>query len=196
MHSPYIVAIGGTTRPFSSTEKALRIALDAAEAAGAETALIAGQDIMLPLYMPEHPDRSAAAQHMLREIARADGLLVGSPGYHGSLSGLVKNALDYVEDLARDQRPYFSGRAVGCITTAAGHQGAVATLGALRSIVHALRGWPTPLGAAINTLESPFDACGGCTDPRATQVLQSIGTEIVEFARRWRCANTLTTNAA
>ncbi len=113
----------------------------------------------------------------------ADGIILGSPGYHGSISGLVKNALDYAEDLRSDARPYFSGRAVGCIATAAGWPGAVNTLSALREIVHALRGWPTPLGAAINSAENVFDEDGGCLVPRVAQTLELMADEVMSFAR-------------
>ncbi len=89
-----------------------------------------------------------------------------SPGYHGTVSGLVKNALDYIEDLRDDPRPYLDGRAVGCVATASGWQAAVTTLTSLRSIVHALRGWPTPLGAAVNSAQVEFTADGGCTDEK------------------------------
>jgi len=61
---------------------------------------------------------------------------------------------------------------VGCIATAAGWLGAVNTLGALRDIVHALRGWPTPLGAAINSAENVFDEEGTCKVPRVAQMLE------------------------
>jgi FMN reductase len=181
--APLIVALGGTTRANSSTEKALRIALAAAAAAGAQTLLIEGPALELPLYAPERPGRHPDAERLVDAVRRADGLLIGSPGYHGGISGMVKNALDYVEDLARDARPYLSGRAVGCIATGAGHQGAVVTLGAIRSVVHALRGWPTPLGAAINTAEPVFDAAGTCLDPRTAANLTTIGRDVVAFAR-------------
>jgi FMN reductase len=114
----------------------------------------------------------------------ADGIILGSPGYHGSISGLVKNALDYAEDLRTDVRPYFSGRAVGCIATAGGWLGAVNTLGALRDIVHALRGWPTPLGAAINSAEKVFDEAGACQVPRVAQMLELIAGEVLSFVRQ------------
>lgn len=183
--SPYVVALGGTTRANSSTEKALRVALAAAQRAGARTLLIGGPELDFPNYAPERSERPEAATRITAEIARADGLLIGSPGYHGGISGLVKNALDYIEDLARSDRPYLSGRAVGCIATGAGHQGAVVTLGALRTVTHALRGWPTPLGAAINTAEPVFDADGHCIDPRTASILETIGQEVVTFARRF-----------
>jgi len=117
------------------------------------------------------------------QLARADGIILGSPGYHGSLSGFVKNALDYVEDLRADSRPYFSGRAVGCIATAGGWPGAVNTLSALRDIVHSLRGWPTPLGVAINTSEPVFDNSGVCTVPKIAQTLDAIAEEVLSFVR-------------
>ena len=111
-------------------------------------------------------------------------MIVASPGYHASISGMVKNALDYLEDLREDPRPYLSARAVGCIATGAGWQATVSTLAALRAIVHSLRGWPTPLGAAINTAGTPSD-----DDRRRVGFqLDTIGAEVVEFALSRRAA--------
>ena len=180
-----VVGIGGTVRPDSSTDRALRVALDSAEALGAETVHFTGPQLAeLPLYSPSDPKRSPAAEQLVGAVRRADGLIVASPGYHASLSGMIKNALDYLEDLRGDERPYLSGRGVGCVATGAGWQAAVSTLGALRAIVHALRGWPTPLGAAINT--------AGDRDPgdgdKVVFQLETIGAEVVEFARLRRQA--------
>jgi len=184
MKSPYIVAVGGTLRPGSSTEKAMRHVLAAAANAGARTLLVSGPALNLPMYQPENPERSDLARDLVAQLALADGIILGSPGYHGSISGYVKNALDYAEDLRADARPYFSGRAVACIATAGGWPGAVHTLGALRDIVHALRGWPTPLGAAINTSEKVFDDAGVCTSPRVAQMLDLIAAEVLSFIDR------------
>jgi FMN reductase len=181
--TPYIVAVGGTLRANSTTERAMRFVLAAAERRGARTRLISGSALQLPLYQPDNPERSDGARELVAELALADGILLGSPGYHGSISGLVKNALDYAEDLRTDVRPYFSGRAVGCIATAGGWPGAVNTLGALRDIVHALRGWPTPAGAAINSSEKTFEDSGACLVPRVEQMLESIAGEVLSFAR-------------
>jgi FMN reductase len=164
----------------------MRHVLAAAERAGARTKLVSGSALQLPLYQPDNPERSDAARALVAELALADGIVLGSPGYHGSISGLIKNALDYAEDLRDDVRPYFSGRAVGCIATAGGWPGAVNTLGALRDIVHALRGWPTPLGAAINSAEMVFDEKGACQVPRVAQTLDLIAGEVMGFARSAR----------
>ena len=181
--SPYIVALGGTLRPNSSTEKALKAALKSAEAMGAKTLLLGGADIDLPMYAPERPERSDKAQRLVDELRRADGILIGSPGYHGGISGLVKNALDYTEDMRADPAPYFEGRAVGCIVTAAGWQATVTTLASLRGVVHALRGWPTPLGVTINTIEPAFDADGAVLSPRLQEQLDMVAQQVVAFAR-------------
>jgi FMN reductase len=180
--SIYIVGIGGTTRAGSSTEKALKVALAAASALGAETRLLGAEDLILPMYAPEKTERAPAARLFIEEIRKADGIILASPGYHGSISGLVKNAIDYVEDLAKDASPYIQGRAVGLIATGAGWQGAVATLIALRSVVHSLRGWPTPLGVPVNTLEPCFDADGNCVSPKLNEQLQILSREVVDFA--------------
>jgi FMN reductase len=184
---PLIVGIGGTTRAASSTDCALRHALQAAEDAGARTFLFDGAFLArLPHYSPENPDRNAEQEQLIEMVRKSDGMIVASPGYHGGVSGLVKNALDLLEDLRDHERPYLEGRAVGCIVTAAGWQASVSALAALRSIVHALRGWPTPLGATLNTSEKPFDAAGACKDEKTAIQLATVGRHVAEFAGKFR----------
>src|SRR4051812_9310979 len=148
---PQILGIGGTTRDGSTSERALRIAVDAAERAGADVDVLTAAELELPTYAPERGHAGPGAERLLELIAACDGLIVATPGFHGGPSGLVKNALDYIEELRADRRPYLDGRAVGCVVCAAGWQATTTTLVAMRSTVHALRGWPTPLGVTINS---------------------------------------------
>lgn len=177
MSAPHIVALGGTLRAQSTTGKLLASALEIAEARGARTTLLTGEDIAFPHYEPGNAD-SAAIGRYLEALRSADAVIVGSPGYHGTLSGLVKTALDYVEQLRSDDRVYLDGLPVGLIATAAGWQAAVSTLQALRTITHSLRGWPTPMGLAINTAE-PGDAVTKCNPQMEIMVGQ-----IFDFLRR------------
>lgn len=182
---PVILAIGGSTRVHSTSEAALRIAADGARAAGADVQVLSGRDLMLPIYDPDSTDRVGEAVRFLDLTRQADGLIIVSPGYHGGLSGLVKNALDYLEDL-RDgggsiHGAYLDGRAVGCIAVAHGWQAAVGTLHQLRQVVHALRGWPTPFGAVVNSSEVRLDE--PATAPAAVEQLHLVGQQVVEFAR-------------
>ena len=184
-----IVGLGGTTRPNSSSERAVRVVLEHVAAQGADVLMFGGPAIALPLYAPEVPFRTAEAQTMTEALRRADGIVLGSPGYHGMISGLVKNALDYCEDIRDDQRPYFEGRAVGCIACAAGWQAVGSTLAALRSVVHALRGWPTPLGVGINTVATRvFDETGACIDESVARQLKLMADQVTDFAHRERRA--------
>jgi FMN reductase len=149
-----VVGLGGTVRAGSSSERALRETLAACAREGAETELFAAAELDFPIYAPGVTRPDERVERYLDAIRRADGIVICSPGYHGGVSGLVKNAIDWVEELRTDERPYFDGRAVGLIVVADGWQATVTTLISLRSIVHALRGWPTPLGVAINAADS------------------------------------------
>ena len=179
---PSILAIGGSTRAQSTSEAALRLAAEGARGAGADVQILGGRDLMLPIYDPDAGTRVADAERLLDLVRNADGLIVVSPGYHGGLSGLVKNALDYLEDLRDDEGrgAYLHGRAVGCIAVAHGWQAAVGTLHQLRQVVHALRGWPTPFGAVVNSsevrLEEPTDV------PVVVEQLRLVGQQVTEFA--------------
>lgn len=179
---PSILGVGGTTHAGSTTERALAISLKAAEEAGARTMLIAGPDLDLPMYRPGDSTRCEKSKRLVDAFRQCDGLVLASPSYHGSVSGLVKNALDYAEDLREDIRVYFDGLAVGVIACAGGWQASVQTLMALRNITHALRGWPTPLGAALNTSTPMFAPDGECTDLSAKLQLETVGRQVFEFA--------------
>ncbi|MFJ9130302.1 NADPH-dependent FMN reductase [Streptomyces sp. NPDC102340] len=186
MKTPLIVGIGGTTRPGSSSELAVRTALLAAERRGARTEHFGGDFLAsLPHYAPENPDRTPAQHHLVAAVRAADGIVIGSPGYHGGVSGLVKNAIDLLEDLRDDERVYFDGRAVGLVVTASGWQACGTTLTALRNTVHAMRGWPTPLGVTLNSAQTRlFDAAGHCLDTTAAAQLDLLGEQVHTFAVR------------
>ena len=180
---PLIVGIGGTIGAVSSTERALRIALDAVEREGFATRLFGGEDMArLPLYDPRATTRTSQEREFVEAVRKASGVIIASPGYHGSLSGVVKNALDLLEETAKDARPYLADMPVGLIATAYGWQATGSTIAALRSIVHALRGWPTPFAAAINTQITQFDDQGGVTDPAVLEQLCLIGRQVARFA--------------
>ena len=188
---PLILGLGGTTRAGSSSELVLRAALSAVEALGARTAILAGPDLVIPLYAPENPERDPAAARLIALLRECDGVILSSPGYHGSISGMIKNALDYAEDTAKDARPYLDGRAVGCIACAYGWQATGSTLIAMRSIVHALRGWPTPLGVAANTTMKLFEG-SACIDPGLKSNLSILASQVMWLTAHAQATASLT----
>nr|WP_255699475.1 NAD(P)H-dependent oxidoreductase [Luteimonas sp. Y-2-2-4F] len=182
---PLVVGIGGTPRAQSSTEHALRLALAACAERGAATIHL-GSDLLvaLPHYAPGGGGLSSAQLALVNAVRRADAVIIATPSYHGAPSGLVKNALDTLEELRADARPYLDGRAVGCIVTAYGPQSLGTVLAGLRSTVHALRGWPTPYAAAINTRETSLTA--GSEDGEAAAALTLVAQQTVDFANAFR----------
>ncbi|WP_413060404.1 NADPH-dependent FMN reductase [Sphingomonas carotinifaciens] len=181
--APLVVGIGGTIGSVSSTERALRIAVEAAGAEGFRTRVFGGADLArLPLYDPRAPERTAAEQEFVATVRQASAVIIASPGYHGSISGVVKNALDLLEETARDPRPYLADMPVGLIATAYGWQATGSTIAALRSIVHALRGWPTPFAAAINSQLTKFDDEGSASEPAVVDQLRLVGRQVARFA--------------
>jgi FMN reductase len=179
-----IVGLGGTFRQASSSERLVRAVLSECAAMGARTIMFDGPALArLPHFNPEHPERSPDERALVDAIRECDGIVIGSPGYHGGYSGLVKNAVDLLEDLRGDARVYFDGRPVGLVVTAAGWQACGTTLSALRDVVHAMRGWPTPVGIAVNSVEQrPFGADGALTDEGIAAAVRAQARQIMAFA--------------
>jgi len=178
-----VVGIGGSVDEGSQSDRVLRAVLSDVTALGGKVEVFSGLDLDLPPYhsgavLPEPAHDYVAA------VRAADALVISSPGYHGTVSGLVKNALDYLEELRTDRRPYLDGRAVGLIAVAGGWQASVGTLGTLRQVVHALRGWPTPLGLAINSRVTTFDERGGTDDDSTRTAVGIMARQVMDFPRR------------
>ena len=180
--APLIVGLGGTMTANSSSERVLRHVLASCEAVGARTLCFDGKALDVPMYGYGTP-RTDKAAALIDGLRRAEGIIIASPGYHGTVSGLIKNALDYVEDMSKDARPYFEGRAVGLISVAAGWQATGTTLATLRSIVHALRGWPTPMAVTVNSVQPVFGEDGAVSDATLSRQLETLAGQVVGFAR-------------
>ncbi|MBW4329434.1 NAD(P)H-dependent oxidoreductase [Stakelama sp. CBK3Z-3] len=182
---PSIVGIGGTTRPGSSTEMLVRAVLGECEMLGAHTQMFAGAELLaLPHYNPGEPQRTDGQRALVEAARGADGFVIGTPGYHGSVSALVKNAIDLLEDTRTDARVYMDGCPVGQIVSAAGWQATGVTLSALRDIIHSLRGWPTPIGIGVNTIvQRPFDESGAIIDESIAGAVKLQAQQVMEHVR-------------
>jgi len=179
---PFIVGIGGTLRPSSSSELALKLALAETERLGADIDMIVGRALELPPYDPTRQLAPDGAVRLLELLRRADGLIVASAAYHGSIPGFLKNAIDYVEDLREDPSPYLEGRAVGCIICANGQQALGSALANMRAIIHTLRGWNTPYAVTINSQNQPVGSHLDLVSEDTLQRLRLFASQVVQFA--------------
>ena len=183
-HKPHIVGIGGTLREHSTSHAALERALAAAEAAGATTELLALNDLHLPLLIPRWSlnDYDESVARYIAAVRRADGLIWSAAAYQGTIAGVHKNALDLLELLSEDVRPYLHGRVVGLIATAGGEMAAVNTINAMVHAAHALRASVVPLMVPISAASRRFDRELRLVDDSVAQRLEQLGRLVVETA--------------
>ena len=103
--APKIVGLGGSLASASKSRAALQRALDGATAAGAETRLLDLRELALPMYNPDDDEPNEAAAHLIESCYAANGLVWSSPLYQGTISGALKNALDWLHLLGPRDRP-------------------------------------------------------------------------------------------
>src|SRR5262245_29588375 len=121
-HKHVIVGLGGGMRAKSYSRMALQAALKIAEEHGAETALLDVFQLQLPMYLPDEPIEVYPEEHgpsisqLIEQCRRCTAMVWASPTYHGTVSGAVKNALDFIELMHEDDPPYLTGKPVGLIT--------------------------------------------------------------------------------
>ncbi|GGY05576.1 NADPH-dependent FMN reductase [Streptomyces hiroshimensis] len=177
-----IAAVGGSPRPASVSAAALRACCRRARDAGAEVTLLCGPDLDLPLYDPGAVWPPPRVRRLLDVLRTADGVLLASPTYHGGMSGLLKNALDHTEALARETPCYLDGRAAGCLTVAWNETAGAGALASLRASAHSLRAWTTPMSVVVpaGTVFTPEDTC---PDPRTARRLDILTDQVLDFAR-------------
>ncbi|MGB3683051.1 MAG: NADPH-dependent FMN reductase [Rubrobacteraceae bacterium] len=183
-----VVGIGGTLRENSASRGALKRVLQAAEEAGAYTELLDLRELDLPMYVPGKKlhEYDGNVERFLEGIRAADAVVISTAAYHGTLAGVTKNALDFAQFLARDERPYLDGKVVGLVATAGGDQAATNATGALVHVVHALRGTVAPLMVPIPKAWQLSDAEGNITDGNYGGRLDRLGGLLVDLASKLR----------
>jgi FMN reductase len=181
-----VVGIGGTLREGSTSLGALRRALVAAKEAGAETELLDLRELNLPMYEPGRPleEYGPEVERFVETVHGADALLLSTAAYHGTLAGVTKNALDFMQFTARDEKPYFQDKVVGLIATAGGDLAGANAVAAMVNAVHALRGTVAPLTVAVSQVWKRADEAGDITDEDYGGRLEKLGRLVVEMAAR------------
>jgi FMN reductase len=169
-----VVGISGSLRPGSLTSFAVQVALKGAKQAGARVRFLDLRDYGLNLLneASEPPGLKAWRE----DISTADGMILGTPEYHGSFSGVLKNALDY---LGFDQT---EGKMIGLVGVSAGALGAFDAMNGLRSVGRALHAWVVPQQAAIPEAWKVFDGQGNIVDPNLERRLIEVGSQVARFA--------------
>jgi NAD(P)H-dependent FMN reductase len=179
-----VVGLVGSLRAESATRKAVEHALRGAEEAGAKVELLDLAAYNLPFLGREREENNVKTMVRFRaDLRAADGIIIGSPEIHGSISGVLKNALD----LASSDE--FEGKMVGLVGVAGGRMGASETLSNLRTIGRSLHAWVVPTEVSIGDSGEAFDARGEPIDQEVGHRLKSVGKQVARFARLHKFEN-------
>ncbi len=178
-HTPIlIVGIVGSLRETSYTRMAVRIALAGAAEKGAATKLIDLRDYVLPFCDGSGKEAEGFPDllRLRKEVAAAHGVILGTPDYHGSYSGVLKNALDL---MGFDE---FGGKVMGLVGVAGGALGTVNALNDLRKVGRSLHAWVIPQQAAVPQAWKHFNDAGELDDPDYEKRLKEVGRQAARFA--------------
>jgi FMN reductase len=162
----------------------LRVALDGAADAGAETTLLDLRELDLPMYNPDDERTTPAGDRLIEACHGADGMLWSSPMYQGTISGAFKNALDWLHVLGSREPPFLHDEVIGLISAAGGTHGLQA-INTMEFATRALRGWAVPYVVPVPVAARVFDADGQVQDAGIEQQLRLLGAEVVRVAERF-----------
>ncbi len=174
---PHVVAISGSLRDGSRTLRSTQAALSGVALAGCTTELVDLRQLALPFFDGREDERSypRAVWELLDPVGRADGLILASPVYHGTLSGALKNAIDFLHLLGLDA---LDGKVTGLISVSGGDDG-TNTLNTLAYIARSLHFWTVPMMVAVPG--SAFCGDGELRDMRIMKRLCDLGWQVARL---------------
>lgn len=179
----HVVGLGGSVRRSSTSLAALRVSLEGSRDAGAQTELLDLRELGLPWYDPQISAVPDAVRRLVERAASATAMIWSSPTYHGTISGLFKNAVDWLQLLGGHEPPYLHEKPIGLIATGAGVRTAQ-SLNTMALITQALRAWPVPRSVAINESHVACGPDGQISDPVVDAQLRAMGTQVTHVAGR------------
>lgn len=172
-----VVGVCGSLSPNGKTRAALSAALEGSAEYDAETRLIELRDYELVFFGSVSNDDYPEDVHRLRrELREAQGIILATPEYHGSLTGALKNMLDLMST------EEFEGKIVGLIGVAGGQVGAINSLNTMKTICRNLHCWVLPQEVSIAESGRVIGDDGTVIDEALEGRLLNLGRQVVKFA--------------
>lgn len=175
-----IIGISGSLRPHSRTHHALHIVLQKLQEKGVKIELLDVKDLNLPfcngeINYPEFPD----VEKLRQAVAASQGIVFASPEYHGTISGVLKNAIDLLD------QSHLEGKVVGLISILGGAQSA-ASLDTLRAICRQLHAWTIPEQVIIANSDNAFDEKGMLVDRDVPLRIDRFISQLIDAVQRFQ----------
>lgn len=189
MAKPKILAFAGSTGSTSFNKKLVKVAAAAARAAGAEVTEVDLKDYPLPLYDCdlEAKDGLPANAKKLQELFKAHrGLLISSPEYNSSISGVLKNTIDWLTrtEKAEPSLACFEGKVCALLAASPGALGGLRGLVTVRSILSNIKVLVLPDQVAVGKAHEAFGDEGKLKDGKQQRSVDALAAELVRVAGR------------
>jgi FMN reductase len=165
-----LLGVSGSLRERSSGLRAITTILDHAKSLGADIRLLDLRVADIPMYNPES-DPDPGVTRVFADVAWADAFVLASPDYHGTMSGAMKNFLDY-------HWGEFAGKLFAYIC--ASHERGVTVMEGMRLAVRQCYGWSLPYGVAIHS-QHDLDDQGNITNPKIQDRLKMTARDLVTY---------------
>jgi chromate reductase len=186
MNHPKILVFAGSTRAASFNKQLAQLAANAARDAGAEVTFVDLRDLALPLFDQDLeaasglPENAKKFKSLLREH---DGFIISSPEYNSSISGVLKNAIDWASRSESDDEPSlvaFRGKMAALMSASPGALGGLRGLVHLRAILGNIGVTILPDQVTVSTAHEAFEAGRLKDESKAAQVTK-LARALVEF---------------
>ena len=187
--NPKILAFAGSTRIDSYNKTLVKIAAAGAKSAGADVTYIDLRDLPMPMFDQdlEAQDGAPATVKQFKELLIAHGgLLIASPEYNSSVSGLLKNAIDWASRPALGEAPLacFADKVAVIMSASPGGFGGLRGLVALRSILGNIKVLVLPDQVAIAQAHTAFNPDGTLKDPQQQAAIEGLGIKLAQTAAK------------
>jgi NAD(P)H-dependent FMN reductase len=192
MRQPKILAFAGSTRTGSYNKQLIRVAAEGARAAGAEVTLIDLRDFPMALFdedLERENGLPASARELKALFCEHEGLLISSPEYNSSITGVLKNALDWVSRTETEDEPSllaFCGKTAAIMSASPGGLGGIRGLVHLRALLGNIGVLVLPDQVTISAAHSAFDSEGGLTDQRKSAQVTDLGKALADTVAKLR----------
>jgi NAD(P)H-dependent FMN reductase len=188
-HAPRILGFAGSLRADSWNKKLVKLALEGARAAGAEVTFLDLRDVALPIYDAdiEKNEGLPAGARKLKELMLAhEGLLIASPEYNSSISGALKNAIDWASrpEPGEPSLACFNDKVAGLMSASPGPWGGLRGLVTVRSILSNINVLVLPDQLAVSRAHEAFDESGKLRDAKQQATVERIGAKVASVIAR------------
>jgi NAD(P)H-dependent FMN reductase len=184
-----ILAFAGSTRADSYNKKLSRIAADSARGAGAEVRWIDLADYRMPLYdgdLEKHEGIPATALQFRELLEGHQAFLISCPEYNGSISGVLKNAIDWASRPLPEarKRDAFRGKVAGLLGASPGRFGAIRSLLTAQAILARLGAHVLPDLVTVSNAHEAFDESGNLREESNHKRVESLARMLVDVTTR------------